>query len=99
MQRCTKGQRNDSSLGKEASHYRAVGVLETDQLFGEATYQSESIARLNVHAVIDAPGGAGFTECPPDYGRDEALQKLYAQGAKDDAAWAAFEARFFGSQP
>lgn len=74
-------------------------VVETEQLFGEATYQSESIARLNVHAVIEAPGGAGFTECPPDYGRDEALQKLYAQGAKDEAAWAAFEARFFGSQP
>ena len=74
-------------------------LVETDQLFSEANYQSESIARLHVHGVIEAPKGAGFTECPPDYGRDEPLQKLYAQGAKDDTAWAAFEKRFFGDSP
>ena len=28
-----------------------------------------------VDGVIEAPGGAHFTECPPDYGRDEAFQK------------------------
>ena len=73
-------------------------IVETEQLFNETTYQSESIARLNVHGVIESPKGASFTECPPDYDRDEDLQKLYTQGAKDESAWAAFEKRFFGGR-
>ena len=36
-----------------------------------------STARM-VDGVIEAPGGAHFTECPPDYGRDEAFQREYA---------------------
>ena len=43
-----------------------------------------------VDGVVVAPGGAAFTECPPDYGRDEAMQRRYAATAKDPAAWAAF---------
>lgn len=43
-----------------------------------------------VHGVVRAPGGAWFTECPPDYPRDEAAQKAYAATAKDPQAWAAF---------
>lgn len=74
-------------------------LVETESLFDEATYQSESIARLHVHGVIEAPKGAGFTECLPDYARDEALQSLYAQGAKDDEAWAEFERRFMQEAP
>ena len=31
--------------------------------------------------------------------RDEALQSLYAQGAKDDEAWAEFERRFMQEAP
>ena len=33
--------------------------------------------------VVEAPIGAHFTECVPDYGRDEAFQKEYAASAKD----------------
>ena len=44
--------------------------------------------------VIEAPNGAHFTECPPDYGRDEAFQREYAATAKDPQAWAAFRARY-----
>lgn len=47
-----------------------------------------------VDGVVEAPGGAGFTECPPDYGRDEAAQKAYAATAKDPEAWAAFKAEY-----
>lgn len=43
-----------------------------------------------VDGVVVAPGGAAFTECPPDYGRDEDLQRRYAATAKDPAAWAQF---------
>ena len=46
-----------------------------------------STARM-VDGVIEAPGGAHFTECPPDYGRDEAFQSEYAATAKDDGGLA-----------
>jgi len=44
--------------------------------------------------VIEAPRGAHFTECPPDYGRDEAFQQEYAATARDENAWQKFEARY-----
>lgn len=43
-----------------------------------------------VDGVVHAPGGAWFTECLPDYPRDEAAQRAYAATAKDPAAWQAF---------
>ncbi len=43
-----------------------------------------------VCGVVEAPGGAWFTECPPDYGRDEDAQEAYAATARDPAAWARF---------
>jgi len=36
--------------------------------------------RMMVDGVIEAPGGAGFTSCVPDYPRDEARQREYAEG-------------------
>ncbi len=48
--------------------------------------------RTMVRGVVEAPGGAWFTECPPDYPRDEAQQSAYAATAKDPAAWEAFVA-------
>jgi glutaconate CoA-transferase subunit A len=44
--------------------------------------------------VIETPRGAHFTECPPDYGRDEAFQREYAASAKDAGAWQAFFERY-----
>ena len=44
--------------------------------------------------MVEAPRGAHFTECPPDYGRDEAFQKEYAATAKDPDAWDAFKTRY-----
>ena len=52
------------------------------------------IARWMVQGVVEAPGGAHFTTCTPDYERDEPFQKEYATAAKDPELWAAFEARF-----
>ena len=42
----------------------------------------------------DLEGGAHFTECPPDYARDEAFQKEYAASAKDPDAWSAFRTKY-----
>jgi glutaconate CoA-transferase subunit A len=52
------------------------------------------INRMMVSGVVEAPGGAHFTECPPDYPRDEKLQREYAATAKDEEAWKAFRAKY-----
>jgi glutaconate CoA-transferase subunit A len=35
--------------------------------------------RMMVDGVVEAPAGAGFTSCVPDYERDEAAQRAYAR--------------------
>ena len=50
--------------------------------------------RIFVDGVVEAPQGAHFTECPPDYGRDEEFQKMYASTAKDEELWKVFKSRF-----
>jgi glutaconate CoA-transferase subunit A len=52
------------------------------------------IPRWMVAGVVEAPGGAHFTSCVPDYQRDEAFQKEYVAAAKDPEAWAAFSASY-----
>ena len=47
-----------------------------------------------VDGVIEAPRGAHFTECPPDYERDEAFQREYAATAKDADAWERFRSTY-----
>jgi glutaconate CoA-transferase subunit A len=44
--------------------------------------------------VVEAPQGAHFTSCEPDYGRDEEFQREYASAAGDATAWAAFCASY-----
>jgi len=39
------------------------------------------INRMLVDGVVEAPRGAGFTDCEPDYGRDEAAQRAYCEDA------------------
>ena len=45
---------------------------------------------MMVDGVVEAPGGARFTSCVPDYGRDEELQRRYVAAAADDEEWARF---------
>lgn len=52
------------------------------------------IARWMVHGVVEAPNGAHFTSCSPDYERDESFMREYAQAAKDPDTWAAFSANY-----
>ncbi|GGM74067.1 CoA-transferase [Lentzea pudingi] len=58
--------------------------------------QTLLLNRMMVDGVVEAPGGAGFTSCVPDYGRDEALQREYATAASDLEAWPEFYERFLG---
>jgi glutaconate CoA-transferase subunit A len=69
-------------------------IIPTEELLREGTVHTLRINRMMVDGVVEAPGGAHFTECPPDYGRDEAFQKEYAASAKDPEAWNAFRARY-----
>ncbi len=69
-------------------------VVPTEQFLSEGPVQSLRISRLMVNGVVETPNGAHFTECPPDYARDEAFQKEYAASAKSDEAWATFRAKY-----
>jgi glutaconate CoA-transferase, subunit A len=69
-------------------------IIPTEELLREGSLHTLKINRMMVDGVIEAPMGAHFTECPPDYGRDEAFQKRYAQTAKDSDAWSAFKREF-----
>lgn len=71
-------------------------IVSTDELVHGGPLQSLQINRMMVHGVVEAPGGAHFTECQPDYGRDEAFQRQYAQTAKDEATWQSFRDRYLG---
>lgn len=69
-------------------------IVPTEALLDEGSFHTLRINRSMVDGVIEAPGGAHFTTCEPDYGRDEAFQRAYVEAARDAEAWAAFEQRF-----
>jgi glutaconate CoA-transferase subunit A len=75
----------------ERAYLSCERVVPTAEL-GELTRRR--IARWMVHGVVEAPGGAHFTTCAPDYERDEPFQREYATAAKDPDLWKAFEERF-----
>jgi len=52
------------------------------------------VHRWMVSGVVEAPNGAHFTSCVPDYGRDEEFQRDYVAAAKDPGEWARFVATY-----
>lgn len=69
-------------------------VVDTAELLKEGPVQSLLISRSMVTGVVETPGGAHFTSCEPDYGRDEAFQKAYVSAAADPETWRAFTGRY-----
>jgi glutaconate CoA-transferase subunit A len=69
-------------------------LVPTEDFLKAGSVHTLRINRMMVDGVIEAPGGAHFTECPPDYGRDEEFQREYAATASDPEAWQAFKARY-----
>ncbi|WP_031072810.1 CoA transferase subunit A [Streptomyces sp. NRRL S-118] len=63
--------------------------VATAALTEDAAPQTLLIQRQYVTGVVEAPNGAHFTSCAPDYARDEAFQRLYAT-----TPWPAFAGRF-----
>lgn len=69
-------------------------LVTTADFSKEGSLHTLKINRTMIDGVIEAPRGAHFTECPPDYGRDEVFQKEYAATAKDADAWQDFYTKY-----
>lgn len=69
-------------------------VVTPDGFAEEGPLESIRVSRIFTDGVVEAPLGAHFTHCIPDYQRDEQIQKAYAASAKDPDAWAAFRASY-----
>jgi glutaconate CoA-transferase subunit A len=72
----------------------AEKVVAHGALAAEGPLSAVAVHRLLTDGVAEVPGGAHFTACPPDYGRDETFQREYATAAADPAAFEAFRARY-----
>jgi glutaconate CoA-transferase subunit A len=69
-------------------------IVSTEELTKAAHPVTVKIPRMQVTGVVEAPNGAHFTSCVPDYDRDEAFQRAYVQAAGAPDRWAAFTGRF-----
>jgi glutaconate CoA-transferase, subunit A len=88
---------DDLFLGAAAPGRRFVSaerIVPTEELLTEGSFHTLRVNRSMVDGVIEAPGGAHFTSCEPDYPRDEAFQKDYADAAADPERWSAFTAAY-----
>lgn len=62
-------------------------LIETADFASNGSHHTQRISRLWTDGVVETPNGAHFTSCTPDYERDEAFQKEYAQSAASAEAW------------
>ncbi|MBO3680264.1 CoA transferase subunit A [Streptomyces sp. NEAU-YJ-81] len=69
-------------------------IVDSAELRAEHGPQTLLVSRAFVNGVVEAPGGAHFTSCVPDYDRDEVFQRAYAQAAADPEAWRRFTEQF-----
>ncbi|AXE85203.1 CoA-transferase [Streptomyces sp. Go-475] len=73
----------------DTAYVSSERIVDTAELTKDAPPQTLLIKRHTVTGVVEAPNGAHFTSCAPDYGRDEAFQRTYAT-----TPWPEFAARF-----
>lgn len=86
---------DDLYLGAARRRFVTAEALVEPGALGETgPLQSIVVNRLLTDGVAEAPRGAHFTSCPPDYGRDEEFQRRYAQAAAAEADWEEFARRF-----
>jgi glutaconate CoA-transferase subunit A len=78
----------------ERAYVSCERVVPTAELAVAGGVRSLRIPRMLVRGVIEAPHGAHFTSCDPDYERDEQFQRAYVAAAKDRAAWPEFARRY-----
>jgi glutaconate CoA-transferase subunit A len=81
-------------LAADRSFLSCERVVPTADLLASGPVQSLLVNRAMIDGVVEAPGGAHFTSCVPDYGRDEEFQRRYAAAAADASAWQRFRAEY-----
>lgn len=65
----------------------AESIMDTRAMVDAHPLTAMLLNRSEVTHVMNAPGGAGFTSCLPDYPRDEAAQREYAAAGDGIDAW------------
>ncbi|MCD4525204.1 CoA transferase subunit A [Nocardioides sp. cx-173] len=82
-------------MAADRAYVSVEQVVDTAGLTVNTPVQRLLLSRMMVSGVVEAPNGAHFTTCAPDYERDERFQKAYAAaagGSEED--WSVFEERF-----
>jgi glutaconate CoA-transferase subunit A len=83
------------AMAADRTYLSVEQVVDTAGLTVDTPVQRVLLNRMMVTGVVETPNGAHFTNCVPDYERDERFQKAYAAAAGgSDEDWAAFEERF-----
>ena len=78
----------------ERAYVSCERVVATGELLGHQHPSTLRISRWMVHGVVEAPNGAHFTSCVPDYDRDESFQREYADAVGEDGSWREFSATY-----
>ncbi|WP_435768576.1 CoA transferase subunit A [Nocardioides sp. SYSU DS0651] len=83
------------AMAADRTYVSVEQVVDTAGLTVDTPVQRLLLSRMMVDGVVEAPGGAHFTNCVPDYERDERFQKAYAAAAGgSDEDWQDFHDRF-----
>jgi len=81
-------------MAADRAYVSCEQVVDTAGLTVDTPVQRLLLSRMMVAGVVEAPNGAHFTTCTPDYERDEAFMRHYAKSAAEAETWTAFEQRF-----
>lgn len=85
------------AMAADRTYLSVEQITDTAGLTVDTPVQRLLLNRMMVTGVVETPNGAHFTNCVPDYERDERFQKAYAKAAAgDDDDWQAFHDRFLG---
>lgn len=83
------------AMAADRTYLSVEQITDTAGLTVDTPVQRLLLNRMMVTGVVETPNGAHFTNCVPDYERDEKFQKAYAKAAAgDDDDWQAFHDRF-----
>ena len=69
-------------------------IVPTEDFLAAGPVQTLSVHRYLTDGIVEAPRGAHFTSCAPDYERDEVFQAEYAASAQSPEAWVAFRTKY-----
>ena len=73
-------------------------IVDTADFSKMGTVHTQKISRIFVDGVVEVKQGAHFTQCLPDYERDESFQKQYAAAAKDPELWEEFWEKYIAGK-